>query len=874
MFNTNVKSNKTLITGVIISLFLSGCNGGGGSNNNLLIPSTPDNPVIPPTVIGPSTPIIPPTEIGPSTPIIPPPAIEPSITNKVEKITIGNKEMELKYSLDKNGKLMENSVFIDGVSIEILDKDSIKITENSSPFKDVIITRDGNKIIFFKNDERSTLIVEKTNVSQTNYGDTYVFEYKGKKYHYFNKDNVINITDITNIVSKDQFTAEEIKNILSGQFLADYNRGETDIALSNAQGTTINNGQVISASKQYLYNYGAIDLKSQDSFIGQTIISSGYAFNYGTIEIESDKNSIGQYLGSNFNIAAHMGAYNFGKIKIKSGANNSFIKNEKINGAGVYIKNINSLGVSSAHNYGVIEIDNSSYDKNTNPYYSVGMIADGNKAEVYNFGKISVTGGPENDVFMKGINGGKAFNYGDFIYNGSNITLGNMYSYSGSKYEASNNINLDKGFSIIPEVGKGNSYVQNDFITVNGTISGLENIKSQGVYSVETIERDENGKKVIDLILNKDKNIEDTTDGNLSTMIKNSKLDEFVYYNDSSKFSEYVNKLVSSGETWKLKDIYALEYENLNGYILENSKKIGTNYRTLINSEEISIKGDFNRNFSGVFTEESIPGYKLGVFKDYKKDANLESGLDYNNNSTMVLVSKDLKDRLNLFIGYEKSENKYENGSKLNSDALILGGKYTHPLNFEKTKYNLLTNLNIGFNKMERGESGDRFNDYSFSILNTLSKKIELLGLDSVKGEMGINTTIFGHEKINDTGSNLNIGRDAVIDEKTNLSNAFIVNLDVNKNLNLFSKENLISLNLGVNYEKELMDENRWKDSVKLTALKKSEYSETIKYEKYGKVSGYTELDLNLNSNSSTGVYLKVDSLGYKEIGLNIKLKI
>lgn len=370
------------------------------------------------------------------------------------------------------------------------------------------------------------------------------------------------------------------------------------------------------------------------------------------------------------------------------------------------------------------------------------------------------------------------------------------------------------------------------------------------------------------MILNKDKTIEETIGGSLSKLIKESKLDSFVYYGKESKFTEFVNKLVSSGETWKLKDIYALEYENLNGSILKNSKEIEENHKALIDVNDIEVLGDFDKNFTGIFLNKLYPSYKIGIFKRERNNASSGAGVEYDNKSTTTLISKKLNKGIGLILGYKNYQNRYENNSKIVSDDIILGIDYKNLGIFTDVNYKGVLDFSVGFNDMKRIGSSSDFTSYSFSIFNSLNRSFEMDTLDLMNVEIGIKSTIFGYEKIEEINRDLDTSRDMKIDKKLNLSNVFELGLRGRKTFAL------LEVSGGVIYEKELMNEKSRNDSIKLNGLESAKYSKTIKNEEYGKLEGYTRVDINLNESYSTGMYLKLNSEGYKELGMEIKVKI
>ncbi|WP_418965918.1 hypothetical protein, partial [Cetobacterium sp.] len=514
--------------------------------------------------------------------------------------------------------------------------------------------------------------------------NSYIIKHDGNKYIYCggSKDTYIDLTkleksinnqpevdteNILNSIYKDgqslsklEITQTEASKISSiGQLYDGEVGGQKYHSLINKEDIFISNGNKISLLKD--------DLTTSTQAIGQAVNFGGAeVYNFGSIKVASASDiAVGQYVTGNNNLAiGRLGAYNFGLIGVSSSGQKSIIPGEKINSAGIYVNSIKTPVIGA--NFGTIKINNTD---NTNGYYGVGMLADGKGAKVFNFGTIEVTEAatnnnnitPENQKFMVAKNGGRVYNYGTLKSNGKDIVVdGKVSSSTTAKYITDNKVIFTDEVEILSEVGKGDSYTIDSYITAKNGVEGLDQIKSTGVYETKAIEKiDKDGNTVVDLKLEKTKKIEDLTTGDLNRMIKEANLDSYVYADGKGKNAEAINYLVSTGNTENLKGIFAPVYENLNGSILKSAERFN-DYAVSINSNEITeISGDFNRNFRGFFANDTLPNVKFGVFKNSRKDANLGAGIDYNRDSTTVIGSQYLTSNFVLNYGYENNKNEY-----------------------------------------------------------------------------------------------------------------------------------------------------------------------------------------------------------------------
>ncbi|MCQ8213736.1 hypothetical protein NON08_14640 [Cetobacterium somerae] len=687
-----------------------------------------------------------------------------------------------------------------------------------------------------------------------------------------------------------------------------YNYGNILISSRNAE----SKGQYIAESGNN-YNYGIIDMTSigGKSLFAQYTSKLSHNYNYGIITISAAAQnyvSYGQYSsssnsGNNYNYgtinalsselsssygqesrSSQSSSYNYGNINVSSLSKNK-------SGYGMFLTD-----GAKGYNYGVIDLDNSIYDTDKDGIiegdrFITGIVAGGSGTEAYNYGTIrtnAITGIDIKDnlgnsfdrVFMQGVSGGMVYNYG--ILENTNalatLSLGSgINSSTSAGYKAAGDFKLAGEMNIMAETGKGDSYIKENFITAGGNIVGLENLTTQGVYEIAASEnKNEDNKNVIDLTMNKVKNIEDTVSGYYSDLIKNVGLDNYVYGegNGSSKFAELVNKLVSTGKTADLESIFSNEYANLNGVILENSLRNSTAQSNLKDTKETYIEAnggtydsDFTGNVSGVLAEDYLGSYKIGIFTDTQKKESkkVSNTVSYDRESYLLMGSKSLSENTGLTLSYEYSKNKYDNGAKLSTNyfgAGLYSGK-----KFDSFNYTFLSDAIIGLNTMERSSTDADFNSYSISMTNRIEKPFDLSMMNlSAIGE--IKTTLFGHEKIEQSGADLESSRNVTVDSKTNISNNLILGMKGSKNFN-----SLITFDFFAGYEKELNNANEWRDTFSLTELGSSEYATPVRKEKYGAIVGEIGIQFNLNNNFTIKGKVSGDSIGDKKATMGLLYK-
>lgn len=740
---------------------------------------------------------------------------------------------------------------------------------------------------------------------ETDYGTSYIYEGKdGHKYHVLNKDTktVVDITGIDKTINGDtkinDFTADEIvKNLYkNGQPIAKLQQTPADTAPNGNIGQYYNWNMKTPENGVTTKSVTGIDLINNEKLtitpklgpaIGQGIIGGGaYAYNFGTIDAQSNEDiAVGQYLSEGDNTVPMMGSFNFGLINVKSNGQKTVYDQrksaEKINGAGVYVE-ANGSSYATAVNYGKIIVDNTN---NKNGYYSVGMLANGAKAKAFNFGTIEIKGADnikgltsisptgtgklnEPSVFMTAVNGGSIYNYGTFKSDAT-ITLDSPISTSTrARYISDDKVAFSNDVAVMSEVGKGNEYVVENFVTAKNGVEGLDNLKSLGVYSVSTVENtDSEGNKIVDLKMTKTKKLEDLISGDLSRKVKEAGLDSYVYEDGTGSATEVINFLAENGQLDKVSKAFSEEYDNLNGAILETSRRMMDDSIELMNATESEFSGDFDRNFKGILVSKDIPNLKLGVFKNYREDANYGAGMDYNRDSITAILTQKITDKFSINYGYENTKNEYVNGSKLESHNFMLGANYVTPINFLGMNYDFTGDVVVGRNKMDKnGVKGDNFYTYSVGMLNSLNKNLELKYFNKSEVVVGLRTVVFGHESIDDKS----VG--SKIDKNTNLSNSFVAGLNLSKEFGITNNAKLkLTSNFG--YEKELMNTSDWKDSMTVFTGNKVDMSIPMKDDKGGRAKALVKAEVEFKNGFATGVYGSVDSLGYKEVGMSISYK-
>ena len=618
-----------------------------------------------------------------------------------------------------------------------------------------------------------------------------------------------------------------------------YNYGNIDII---SKGATISYGQrtsikynSINIKENQLYNYGKINIFSNNKNYGQILTtwsSKEYfksdIYNYGVI-VSEGKETIGQ------SIKGYKGTTNnYGQIRVKG---------ETQDTAGMKITD-----GAKGFNYGIIEVDNKDL---TIENMGTGMWADGKDSEAFNYGSIVVTGltgTVENGMdtaYMRATNGGKVYNYGWLELKDSleALTIGEgVNSSTKAGYRSAGDFDLKGEMKIMAETGKGDIYSKENFITAGGNgkegnISGLENLTSSGVYEISTIERKgDNGENVIDLVMNKTKNIENLEkDSNTRRMIKELKLDNAVYGKDSEfaksnkEFSEMISRKVSEGES--LENLLGFEYANLNGQIVESGKVLLENQEKVMNADRTYLSGQFNKenNFDAVIINPQNES-KIGIFhlnSDKDLDSHASGTYRYDLESTTLI----LQNNKNYMIGMNYSKLDYKNrNSDMKKTSVFAGHNYTKSLG-DISEYRNYLNGTLTFNSMDRNGKRDNFKSYTLNMRNEYVRELDIKGLTYSEFTAGLKTTVFGHEKIKEHGADLTSDRNIEVKEKIGISNE--VNLGVLMNKSYELGENKGKNNFGIStyleYKKELMPIEDWRDEFTIGTGSYTKYNKPVK---------------------------------------------
>lgn len=622
-----------------------------------------------------------------------------------------------------------------------------------------------------------------------------------------------------------------------------FNYGTLNVGvLNNSQGINsygqflnINNG-TISIDKNEMYNYGDIEVNGTGETIGQFIRTwsskayfDSFMNNYGIIKAEGKGLVSGQFMrGKNGT------ANNYGQIRVKG---------ETQDTTGMKITD-----GAKGFNYGIIEVDNKDL---TIENMGTGMWADGKDSEAFNYGSIVVTGltgTVENGMdtaYMRATNGGKVYNYGWLELKDSleALTIGEgVNSSTKAGYRSAGDFDLKGEMKIMAETGKGDIYSKENFITAGGNgkegnISGLENLTSSGVYEISTIERKgDNGENVIDLVMNKTKNIENLEkDSNTRRMIKELKLDNAVYGKDSEfaksnkEFSEMISRKVPEGES--LENLLGFEYANLNGQIVESGKVLLENQEKVMNADRTYLSGQFNKenNFDAVIINPQNES-KIGIFhlnSDKDLDSHASGTYRYDLESTTLI----LQNNKNYMIGMNYSKLDYKNkNSNMKKTSVFAGHNYTKSLG-DISEYRNYLNGTLTFNSMDRNGKRDNFKSYTLNMRNEYVRELDIKGLTYSEFTAGLKTTVFGHEKIKEHGADLTSDRNIEVKEKIGISNEVNLGILMNKSYEL--GENKGKNNFGIStyleYKKELMPIEDWRDEFTIGTGSYTKYNKPVK---------------------------------------------
>ena len=633
--------------------------------------------------------------------------------------------------------------------------------------------------------------------------------------------------------------------------------------------------------KNEMYNYGDIEVTGTGESIGQflkTWSAKEYfksdMYNYGVIKSEGKGLTAGQF------IRGYKGtASNYGQIRVKGTSSDT---------AGMRI-----AGGAKGFNYGIIEVDNKGLIPEN---MGTGMWADGKDSEAFNYGSIivtGVTGKIENGIdtaYMRVTNGGKVYNYGWLELKDSFDTLtvgGGINSSTESGYKSAGDFDLKGEMQIMAEVGKGDKYFKENFITAGGNgkegkISGLENLVSSGVYEISIIKRTgENSENIVDLVMNKTKNIEDLEKNrNIGRMVKELKIDSAVYGEDSEfvknnkEFSTMISRKVSDGET--LENLLGLEYANLNGQIVESGKVLLDNQEKVMNTDKTYLSSQFSKenSFDAVIINPQNE-IKVGVFylnSDKDLDVHVPGTYKYDLEGTTLI----LQNNKNYMIGMNYSKLDYKNrNSNLRKTSIFAGHNYIKPLNDGISEYRNYINGAFTFNAMDRNGKRDNFKSYNLNMKNEYARELDIKGLTYSEFTAGLKTTVFGHEKIKEHGADLTCERNIEIKEKVGISNEINLGVLMNKSYEL--GENKGKNNFGIStylgYKKELMSIKDWRDEFSIGTGGYAKYDKPVKEYDAGIGLGVISARYESKDNLSGTLSFSADTLGETMTTFKIEYK-
>lgn len=651
-----------------------------------------------------------------------------------------------------------------------------------------------------------------------------------------------------------------------------YNYGNIDII---SKGTTTSYGQraaikynSINIRENQLYNYGKINISSENKNYGQFLTTwstkeffKSDIYNYGII-ISEGKGTIGQ------SIEGYKGtANNYGQIRVKGGTKDT---------AGIKV-----IDGAIGFNYGMIEVDNKGIAPEN---MGTGMWADGKDSEAFNYGSIIVTGltgTVENGMdtaYMRATNGGKVYNYGWLELKDSldALTIGEGVSSSTrAGYRSAGDFDLKGEMKIMAETGKGDIYSKENFITAGGNgkegnISGLENLTSSGVYEIFTTERKgDNGENIVDLVMNKTKNIEDLEkDSNTGRMVKELQLDNAVYGKDSEfarnnkEFSEMISRKVSEGES--LENLLGLEYANLNGQIIESGKVLLENQEKVMSTDRTYLSGQFNKenNFDAVVINPQNES-KIGIFhlnSDKDLDSQVSGTYRYELESTTLI----LQNNKNYMIGMNYSKLDYKNrNSDMKKTSVFAGHNYIKSLS-DISEYRNYINGTLTFNTMDRNGKRDDFKSYDLNMRNEYVRELDIEGLTYSEFTAGVKTTVFGHEKIKEHGADLTSDRNIEVKKKIGISNEINLGFLMNKSYEIGEnkRKNNFGISTYLGYKKELMPINDWRDEFTIGTGNYAKYNKPVKEHDLGVGLGVVSARYEIKDELSGTLSFSADTLG------------
>lgn len=209
-------------------------------------------------------------------------------------------------------------------------------------------------------------------------------------------------------------------------------------------------------------------------------------------------------------------------------------------------------------------------------------------------------------------------------------------------------------------------------------------------------------------------------------------------------------------------DISAKEYANINAQILEKNQRLSKNQRKLF-SKDSYVVGEFgSEDETGVEAIILNNNFKIGAFhKKLKNNSeDVYRTIEYNLEETTLVLSQDnvVTSNDNIFIGYQYTKLEYRNGSKNKINSFVMGYSLKHNLEndyiYEMGINGIYSNNNLERNKLEGLGKTAKFDSYSFGVKNEISKNIYSKNGLLVTLDLGLNTTLFFHEAIEEKDGN------------------------------------------------------------------------------------------------------------------------
>lgn len=319
-------------------------------------------------------------------------------------------------------------------------------------------------------------------------------------------------------------------------------------------------------------------------------------------------------------------------------------------------------------------------------------------------------------------------------------------------------------------------------------------------------------------------------------------------------------------------DIASKEYANVNAQILERGQGLLDSQDKLFASRSY-IGGEYANNSENGAEAVVLNGnYKIGAFhkKTTENSKDVYRTLEYKTEETTLVLSQDnvITKNDNIFIGYQYTDLEYVNDSKNDINSFVMGYSLNH--NFENDyTYHFGINGIYSNNKLKRndeegvGRKAD-FDTYSISLRNELSKEFSLISDINTKIIFGLDTTIFGHDEIDEEGGIKTVDggewNNATVDKSKNISNELYAGTELNKNIEINEK---LTLKLGADaeYRKELMDVDDWRDDFTVLDVTKK-YATPVEKHEAGVFSAGISAGVDVADKVETTISYRMDSTG------------